>query len=55
MKKKKPVTDIEAVLAFKKSMQKLCNNSKSGFTSISISSPTFNDGKEIVIAQKDKK
>jgi hypothetical protein len=35
-------------------MQKMCDNPKSGFTSISISSPTWNDGKEIIIAEKKK-
>lgn len=55
MRRKKQVTVIEAILAFKKNMQKICNDPKSGVTSISISSPTLENNKEIVIAKKEVK
>jgi len=54
MSKKKTITALEAVLKFKKSMQKICNDPTSGVTSISITSPSYNKGKEVIIAEKKK-
>ena len=41
------------VIQFKNDMQKLVD--EGGFSSVSISSPSVNDGKEIIIAQKKGK
>jgi hypothetical protein len=50
MKRKKTIEDI--AVQFKKNMQKISD--KDGVT-VSISSPSFNNGKEIVIAEPKEK